>query len=40
MKESAPPKADLVSAREAAKILGVTVQTIKNYIYRGKMTWG
>jgi excisionase family DNA binding protein/putative nucleotidyltransferase with HDIG domain len=37
MKESAPPKADLVSAREAAKILGVTVQTIKNYIYRGKM---
>ena len=37
MKESAPPKADVVSAREAAKILGVTVQTIKNYIYRGKM---
>ena len=37
MKESAPPKADLVSAREAARILGVTVQTIKNYIYRGKM---
>jgi len=37
MKESAPPKTDLVSAREAAKILGVTVQTIKNYIYRGKM---
>jgi excisionase family DNA binding protein/putative nucleotidyltransferase with HDIG domain len=27
----------MVSAREAAKILGVTVQTIKNYIYRGKM---
>ena len=37
MKESVPPKADLVSTREAAKILGVTVQTIKNYIYRGKM---
>jgi putative nucleotidyltransferase with HDIG domain/excisionase family DNA binding protein len=37
MKESTPPKADLVSAREASKILGVTVQTIKNYIYKGKM---
>jgi putative nucleotidyltransferase with HDIG domain/excisionase family DNA binding protein len=37
MKESTPRQADLVSAREAAKILGVTVQTIKNYIYRGKM---
>jgi excisionase family DNA binding protein/putative nucleotidyltransferase with HDIG domain len=37
MKESTPRKADLVSAREAAKILGVTVQTIKNYIYRGTM---
>jgi excisionase family DNA binding protein/putative nucleotidyltransferase with HDIG domain len=37
MKEFTPRQADLVSAREAAKILGVTVQTIKNYIYRGKM---
>ena len=38
MKESTPKQAEMVSAREAAKILGVTVQTIKNYIYRGKMT--
>ncbi len=37
MKEPTRRQADLVSAREAAKILGVTVQTIKNYIYRGKM---
>ncbi len=37
MKESTRGQADLVSAREAARILGVTVQTIKNYIYRGKM---
>ncbi len=37
MKESVPPKSDVVSAREAARILGVTVQTIKNYIYRGKL---
>ena len=37
MKESAPRQADMISAREAAKILGVTIQTIKNYIYRGKM---
>jgi len=37
MKESTPRQVDLVSAREAAKILGVTVQTIKNYIYRGKL---
>ena len=37
MKEPSPKKAEIVSAREAAKILGVTVQTIKNYIYKGKM---
>ena len=37
MKESAPRQADMVSAREASKILGVTVQTIKNYIYRGRI---
>jgi len=37
MKESSPKQSEMVSAREAAKILGVTVQTIKNYIYRGKM---
>jgi putative nucleotidyltransferase with HDIG domain/excisionase family DNA binding protein len=37
MKESDLPKSDVVSAREAARILGVTVQTIKNYIYRGKL---
>lgn len=37
MKESTRGQVDLVSAREAAGILGVTVQTIKNYIYRGKM---
>jgi excisionase family DNA binding protein/putative nucleotidyltransferase with HDIG domain len=37
MKESVPRQADMVSAREAAAILGVTVQTIKNYIYRGKI---
>ncbi|MCK5554458.1 MAG: HD domain-containing protein [Deltaproteobacteria bacterium] len=37
MKESAPRQADMVSAREAAEILGVTVQTIKNYIYGGRI---
>jgi excisionase family DNA binding protein/putative nucleotidyltransferase with HDIG domain len=37
MKESSPHKSDVVSASEAARILGVTVQTIKNYIYRGKL---
>lgn len=37
MEESAPRRVDMVSAREAAKILGVTIQTIKNYIYRGKI---
>jgi putative nucleotidyltransferase with HDIG domain/excisionase family DNA binding protein len=30
-------KIDLLSAREAAAILGVTVQTIKNYIYSGRL---
>jgi putative two-component system response regulator len=30
-------KPDLLSAREAAAILGVTVQTIKNYIYSGRL---
>ncbi len=37
MKEPVPREAEMVSAREAAKILGVTVQTIKNYIYKGRM---
>ncbi|UCD70491.1 MAG: HD domain-containing protein [Syntrophobacterales bacterium] len=37
MKDSAPRRTDIVSAREAAEILGVTVQTIKNYIYSGKI---
>ena len=37
MKESAPQQADMVSAREAAEILGVTIQTIKNYIYGGRI---
>jgi excisionase family DNA binding protein len=30
-------KSDLLSPRETAAILGVTVQTIKNYIYNGKL---
>lgn len=30
-------KSDLVSARDAAAILGVTVQTIKNYIHSGRL---
>jgi excisionase family DNA binding protein len=37
MEEPAPRDSEMVSAREAAKILGVTVQTIKNYIYQGRM---
>jgi excisionase family DNA binding protein/putative nucleotidyltransferase with HDIG domain len=37
MEESAPREAEIINPREAAKILGVTVQTIKNYIYRGKI---
>lgn len=28
---------DLITARHAARLLGVTVQTIKNYIYSGKL---
>jgi excisionase family DNA binding protein len=38
MKEFASPQADVFSVREAAKILGVCVQTVKNYIYQGKIT--
>ena len=37
MKEFASPQADVFNVREAAKILGVCVQTVKNYIYQGKM---
>ena len=37
MKEFALRQADMVNVREAAKILGVTTQTVKNYIYSGKL---
>ncbi len=37
MKASAPRQAEVVSTREASRILGVTVQTIKNYIYKEKI---
>jgi excisionase family DNA binding protein/putative nucleotidyltransferase with HDIG domain len=37
MKEFPSRQADMVNVREAAKILGVSTQTVKNYIYRGKL---
>ena len=37
MKESAPRQSEVVSTREASRMLGVTVQTIKNYIYSEKI---
>ena len=37
MKEFPSPQDDLLNLREAAKILGVCVQTVKNYIYQGKI---
>jgi excisionase family DNA binding protein len=32
-----PPKSELLTPKQAAALLGVTCQTIKNYIYRGKL---
>jgi excisionase family DNA binding protein len=38
MKPKTANPATLVKVKEAAKLLGVTAQTIKNYIYSGKLT--
>jgi len=37
MKSMAPHSTDLIKTKQAAHLLGVTVQTIKNYIYLGKL---
>jgi putative nucleotidyltransferase with HDIG domain/excisionase family DNA binding protein len=37
MKSTAPHPTDLIKTKQAAHLLGVTVQTIKNYIYLGKL---
>ena len=37
MKSMARHSRDLIKTKQAAHLLGVTVQTIKNYIYLGKL---
>jgi excisionase family DNA binding protein/putative nucleotidyltransferase with HDIG domain len=37
LKEFALRQADMVNVRDAAKLLGVSIQTVKNYIYSGKL---
>jgi excisionase family DNA binding protein len=37
MKEFDSGQADMVNVRDAAKLLGVSTQTVKNYIYSGKL---
>ena len=37
MNSTAQHATDLIKTKQAARLLGVTVQTVKNYIYSGKL---